>query len=47
MIYTGMRTAFNMTNPKFGVKHYACRDTMNKEPYYKIPNMAVNKKKGG
>ena len=47
MIVVGMKNSFNMTSPKFGIKEYACRDTMNLEPYYKIPNMAVNKKKGG
>ena len=36
-----------MTNPKFGIKHYIPKDTMSKDPNYKIPNMAVNKTKGG
>ena len=47
MIVVGMKNTFSLKRPKFGIKEYACQDTMNKEPYYKIPNIGTNKTKGG
>ena len=43
MLETGMKTFFNETKPKFGVKHYRARDTMLKEVNYKIHSHAINK----
>lgn len=39
-----MKNTYNLTKPKYGVKHYVCKDNMQREPYFKIHAIAVNKK---
>lgn len=39
-----MKSYFNKTRPKFGIKNYELKDNMIKAPYYKIDAIAVNKK---
>ena len=39
-----MKNQFNLSRPKFGVKHYVAQDTTMKEPYYKILNVNMGKK---
>lgn len=45
MLESGMKSFFNENRPKFGgPKHYRARDTMMKDPYYKITSTATNKR---
>lgn len=39
-----MKSYFNKTRPKFGMRHYEVKSNMHKEPYYKIDAIAINKK---
>lgn len=41
MIRNGMRTTFNLTNPKYGMKHYTVRTSKFDEA--RIPSIALNK----
>lgn len=44
MLESNMKSYFNKTRPKFGIKNYDLKDNMHKAPYYKIDAIAVNKK---
>lgn len=44
MLENNMKSYFNKTRPKFGMKNYEVKSNMHKEPYYKIDSIAVNKK---
>lgn len=39
-----MRLYFNKAKPKFGMSHYEIHDNMQKEPYFKIHKIAINKR---
>jgi len=43
MISNGMKTAFNLSRPKFGIKSYEIRDSQLEESIYKIPKIAIGK----
>jgi hypothetical protein len=43
MISNGMKTAFNLSRPKFGIKSYNIRDSHLEESIYKIPKIAIGK----
>jgi hypothetical protein len=43
MISNGMKTSFNLSRPKFGIKSYNVRDSHLEEPIYKIPKIALGK----
>lgn len=44
MLQSSMKNTYNLSKPQYGVKHYICKDNMQREPYFKINAIAVNKK---
>lgn len=45
-INSGMKNYFNMTQPKFGIKEYNCRNSKLEPSIFKIPNFAILKAPG-
>jgi len=43
-VESSMRLYFNKAKPKFGMSHYEIHDNMQKEPYFKIHKIAINKR---